>query len=125
MFYEPHTFVNGECINCEPHIYDKCVYKDLLSHQYYCACGAVGSTEQHYIIGSVPDGTKTAPCEGCGHLIPVLNGDHIGIMSISQVSVNGSYILPSGIVVLVDEDVEAYLAGTLQFHHPEDVPVTQ
>lgn len=46
-------------------------------------------------------------------------------MSATQVSINGSYILPNGIVVLVEEDVEAYLAGTLQFYHPEDVPVTQ
>ena len=48
-----------------------------------------------------------------------------GIMSITKVSVNGSYIRSDGIVVLVDEDIEAYLAGTLQFYHPEDLPVTQ
>ena len=46
-------------------------------------------------------------------------------MSITQVSVNGSYIRSDGIVVLVDEDIEAYLAGTLQFYHPVDVPLTQ
>ena len=50
---------------------------------------------------------------------------HEGIMSITQVSVNGSYIRADGIVVLVDEDIEAYLAGTLQFYHPADLPVTQ
>ncbi|MBQ4273751.1 MAG: hypothetical protein IJB94_02115 [Clostridia bacterium] len=47
------------------------------------------------------------------------------IMSITQVSVNGSYIRSDGIVVLVDADIEAYLAGTLQSYHPDDVPVTQ
>lgn len=26
---------------------------------------------------------------------------------------NGSYILPNGLVVLVDEDIEAYINGTL------------
>ena len=46
-------------------------------------------------------------------------------MSITQVSVNGSYIRSDGIVVLVDEDIEAYLAGTLQFYHPANLPVTQ
>ena len=30
-------------------------------------------------------------------------------------SLNGSYILPNGIVVLVDEDIEAYMNGTLVF----------
>ena len=40
-------------------------------------------------------------------------------------SVKGSYMLPSGIAVLVDEDIEAYLNGTLQFYHENDIPVTQ
>ena len=45
--------------------------------------------------------------------------------SVMKVSVNGSYILPSGIIVLVDEDVEAYLNGTLVFYDKDDLPVTQ
>ena len=40
-------------------------------------------------------------------------------------SANGSYILPNGIIVLVDEDVEAYFAGTLVFYEGENVPATQ
>ncbi|MBR2346730.1 MAG: S8/S53 family peptidase [Clostridia bacterium] len=32
---------------------------------------------------------------------------------------NGSYILPNGTIVLVEEDVEAYLAGTLEFYYGE------
>ena len=39
-----------------------------------------------------------------------------------KVSANGSYILASGIVVLVDADVDAYLNGTLQFVEQTDVP---
>ena len=42
-----------------------------------------------------------------------------------QVTLNGSYILPNGIIVLVDEDVEAYLNGTLVFYNKDDLPVTQ
>ena len=41
---------------------------------------------------------------------------------VNRVSVNGSYILPSGIVVLVEEDVEAYFAGTLVFYEKENLP---
>ena len=37
-------------------------------------------------------------------------------------SINGSYILPNGIVVLVDEDVEAYFAGTLRFYKKNEIP---
>ena len=90
-----------------------------------CKCGFVRSIGQHYLIGGVHDNSKFAPCGGCGYLIPVVEDGQIGIMSAVQVSVNGSYILPNGIVVLVDADVEAYLAGTLRFYHPEDIPVTQ
>lgn len=32
---------------------------------------------------------------------------------------NGSYILTNGIIVLVEEDVEAYMAGTLEFYYGE------
>lgn len=70
-------------------------------------------------------GVDFAPCAGCGYLVDISDGGSEGIMSTTQVSVNGSYILPNGIVVLVDEDVEAYLAGTLQFYHPADLPVTE
>ena len=35
---------------------------------------------------------------------------------------NGSFILPNGIVVLVEEDYEAYLNGTIVFeHHNNDM----
>ena len=35
-------------------------------------------------------------------------------------SENGSYILPNGVIVLVDEDVEAYFGGTLDFYYYEE-----
>ena len=46
-------------------------------------------------------------------------------LQVPKVTANGSYILPSGIVVLVDEDIEAYLNGTLVFYDNDDVPVTE
>ena len=106
------------------HVYDSCVYVNKLSHRGVCSCGELGDLGAHYIDESYSGG-NSAPCAGCGYILDLGNGNIGGIMSITQVSVNGSYILPNGIVVLVDADVEAYLAGTLQFYHPEDVPVTQ
>ena len=52
---------------------------------------------------------NTAPCLGCGCIVRI---DPFGpptqiIHSLPKVSVNGSYILPSGVIVLVEEDVEA------------------
>ena len=43
-------------------------------------------------------------------------------MSTSQLphTENGSYIMPNGIIVLMDEDVEAYINGTLEFIYPTD-----
>ena len=35
-------------------------------------------------------------------------------------SENGSFILPDGIIVLVDEDIEAYFNRTLEFIYPDD-----
>ena len=106
------------------HVYDSCVYVNKLSHRGVCSCGELGDLGAHYIDESYSGG-NSAPCAGCGYILDLGNGNIGGIMSITQVSVNGSYILPNGIVVLVEEDIEAYLAGTLQFYHPEDVPVTQ
>ena len=33
-------------------------------------------------------------------------------------TINGSYILPNGVMVLVDDDIDAYLDGTLVFINP-------
>lgn len=67
-----------------------------------------------------------ADCLGCGHMLDLRYDMAISTPdSAAKVSVNGSYILPSGIIVLVDEDVEAYLNGTLAFYDKDDLPVTQ
>ena len=109
------------------HSYDTWVYLNRLSHKKACACGAIeanGQITSHYISGTHV-GEDWVPCAGCGYLLDMRNDIHEGIMSIPQVSINGSYIRSDGIVVLVDEDIEAYLAGTLQFYHPANLPVTQ
>jgi hypothetical protein len=63
---------------------------------------------------------------GCGYLVDLRDDYYNSIMSIiTQVSTNGSYILSNGIVVLVDEDVQAYLDGILKFYRPDNVPATQ
>lgn len=41
---------------------------------------------------------------------------------ILKISENGSFILSNGLVVLVDEDIEAYMNGTIIFrNNDEDV----
>ena len=82
-------------------------------------------TEGHFVYADEIVGGRYATCGGCNRELDLTVDLPTIIMSATQVSVNGSYILPNGIVVLVDEDVEAYLAGTLQFYHPDDLPVTE
>ena len=48
-----------------------------------------------------------------------------GIQAITRkVTLNGSYILPNGIIVLVDEDFESYMQNTLIFYDENDLPQT-
>lgn len=111
MFYEEHA----------PY-----VYIDKYNHSRSCSCGIGTQVEQHTILASdIVEGNYYAPCMGCGYLLDLRDDSYNTIASITQVSVNGSYILPGGIVVLVDEDIQAYLDGTLVFYHPDSIPAAQ
>ena len=126
-FYEEHTLDDTMCTGCgyvHTHTYGPYLYHNARSHAKVCNCGKT-ETEGHWVYAAdIIDG-RYATCQVCNYLLDLNEDLPTIINSIHQVSVNGSYILPNGIVVLVEEDVEAYLAGTLQFYHPEDVPVTQ
>lgn len=119
--------VNGlEYTFYEEHMRDTYVYIDKHNHIRKCSCGTGAQTEKHTISASdVTGGGNFAPCMGCGYLLDLRDDYYNTIASITQVSINGSYILPSGIVVLVDEDIQAYLDGTLVFYHPDNIPATQ
>lgn len=119
--------VNGlEYTFYEEHMRDTYVYVDKFNHIRKCSCGTGAQTEKHTISASdVTGGGNFAPCMGCGYLLDLRDDNYNTIASITQVSINGSYILPSGIVVLVDEDIQAYLDGTLVFYHPDNIPATQ
>ena len=124
---ETHNFVNNECTECgfyHTHKYGRYVYHDNHSHIRYCTCGDY-ETEGHY-VNKEDVGIKLVRCLGCRAMLDLSDDVASDLMSvITQVSANGSYILPSGIVVLVDEDIQAYLDGTLVFYRPENSPTTQ
>ena len=115
----------------EPHTHSYTMqYYNYKWHKLTCECGqTTGSTQVHTILQSEIVNGRYAECIGCHHLLD-LNSDMalvggINSASVTQVSINGSYILPSGIIVLVDEDLEAYLNGTLVFYDKDKVPVLQ
>jgi len=128
-YLEEHNLdSDGYCTECDAHIeheYGSYSYNTNSNHARTCACGHI-QTQAHYIDRySIVDG-RYALCLGCNVLLDLEN-DYAQLQSLPGVkySVNGSYLLPSGIALLVDEDMEAYLNGTLQFYNENDLPVTQ
>lgn len=98
------------------------MYNNNGIHIRSCLCGA-SETEAHYIREYDIVDDRYATCLGCNTLLDLTEDmAQVTFSVISQVTVNGSYILANGIVVLVDEDVEAYMNGTLQFYNSNDVP---
>ena len=95
------------------------LWKNSRQHLAVCACGA--STLQGHAIVS-----GTNKCILCGG-----NAD-MGFIQINALSPqvqyvtdNGSFILPNGVIVLMPEDVEAYLHNILVFYPKNDNLVTE
>ncbi len=106
------------------HMYDDWVYYNRTSHIEVCECGATGQTKKSHVIRSSDIKNNKANCLECGHLLD-LNLDMATVYSLNdnrKYSINGSYILPSGIVILVDEDINAYFNNTLIFYNKNDIP---
>ncbi len=115
-------------ITIEPHShsYDWWTYYTNTTHIESCCCGRKGTATAVHSIRASEIVNNKANCMGCGHMLDLRFDVAVSTPdSAVKVSVNGSYILPSGIIVLVDEDVEAYLNGTLVFYNKDDLPVTQ
>lgn len=127
-FYENHTFVDNECTGCgfyHTHSYTPYTYLNNSSHTRYCSCGET-QTKGHYVMQSAIVDNRYATCLGCNAELDLRKDFAYSILSTGiRVSINGSYILPSGIVVLVDEDVQAYIEGTLIFYAQNDTPEAQ
>ena len=109
------------CSLCgEPHTHD---YSDHYAretsraHRSYCACGA-SMLSAHVVSGSSGGALGIKLCIFCGEIVTAGQS----IMSTTHLphTENGSYIMPNGIIVLMDEDVEAYINGTLEFIYPTD-----
>ncbi len=121
-FYESHTFVNNYCTGCgaHNHTYRMYIYYDYRSHKGTCSCGGY-ELESHYVRYSDIVNGRYANCLGCLRRLD-LNSDVAGIIrsGYTVITENGSYILSSGIIVLADADVEAYINGTLEINVPDN-----
>ena len=118
-FHDHHifTYTGGS-----PHSFnDHYVYYTSNTHKAYCLCGdyilkvhAIDSSHIYFFHGH-----QYAPCIDCGAIIDLGGSGPIIPVPNSYyhpATDNGSYIMPNGIYVIVEEDLEAYLNGTLVFH---------
>ena len=117
MSFDSYTGLDYVDISIHAHSY---TYRWLseTQHQRTCNCGE-SSTAAHVVTqGSFSTGDGYGICLQCRGRV------FMGVLysfSIDELhhSANGSYILPNGIVVLVEEDIEAYMNGTLVFYTGE------
>ena len=114
-------------VNPPPHIheYTDYTYYSPTQHIECCECGQKGTQKGSHIVqeGSVVN--YKGICMYCRATVFILDNHFPGLMSVTRYSINGSYILPNGIIVLVDEDIEAYENGTLVFYDKDNLPQTQ
>ena len=108
------------------HEYTEWVYHSPTQHIACCECGALGTQTNNHVVKVGTAINNRGICMFCGAVI-LLGEEFVPALPFAavQVTLNGSYILPNGIIVLVDEDIEAYLNGTLVFYDKNDLPVTQ
>lgn len=86
-------------------------------HTASCDCG-LSRTESHTAVpGSFGGPTGYGICMFCHGRVSM--GTLLSVPEGLAHTDNGSYILPNGTIILVEEDVEAYLAGTLEFYYGE------
>ena len=125
-------------------------YRRHPGHNYidhYCVCGAYSSVHDYHAPYTWKSYTLHLASCGCGtkkevpHVVSsdayqnhkdryvscLLCGGQaeigfvpINSITIKYVSENGSFILPNGVIVLVDEDIEDYLNGNLEFMEIND-----
>ncbi len=126
-----HVYDEHYCIHCNAytsaHDYDRNYeWVNNTTHSVECSCGA--ETTQGHAVSSdaFNNGQRYAAYLLCGGVAEIgLIEYTINSSEITQITSNGSFILPNGVIVLVNEDLEAYLNGTLIFYHKSDTSLIQ
>ena len=89
-------------------------YYSPSKHKRSCGCLNY-SLSTHVVRASDPGRFK--PCVDCGAFIDTQNYDVIVLNNEYVITQNGSYSLPNGVIMLVDQDIQSYLDGTLIFNY--------
>lgn len=120
----PETHSNNYIINglrycgcgIHTHYNDQWIQYDNTKHIEKCNCGVVRTIKAGHVV-SASDTGRYRNCIECGYLVDLEN-DNAFVESRNfgyTISTNGSYKLANGIIVLVEEDFEAYYNGSLVF----------
>ncbi len=102
-----------------PHAYsDDYTWLSDTQHCKSCDCGAYITGAHVVDPNGFPNPEGYATCLLCGGdvFMGVLNSLYVNTL---PHTINGSYKLQNGVIVLVEEDMEAYLNGTLVFYTGE------
>ena len=120
--YQEHDFSDGACTLCNlahNHEYDSWVYYSNTYHIEKCSCGNVGTKKSVHAVRTSEPG-RYKQCVLCGATVDTFSSPSVILSKDTMVTENGSFILPNGIIVLANEDMEAYFDGTLEFQYPDD-----
>ena len=129
--FEEHSYmISQEGWNSSSHVI-KCVCGEATrqSHSYTasyerynathhtaaCACGASQNMPHIFLVANP---NFASQCRFCGQLSNALSAGELATLMASgsiEYTENGSYRLPSGVIYLMPEDLDAYLDGTLTF----------
>ena len=116
-FYEEHNMDGHECMDCGASIHsytDRYWWLTDGQHKAFCECGVETITAHVVAQGAfiTPDGYGICMlCRGRVFMGTLLSIPANGL----PYTANGSYILANGTIVLVEEDIEAYMDGSLVF----------
>ena len=100
-------------------------YLNNSSHSGTCLCGKSLTVAHSVRYDTIVDG-RYALCLGCRTRLDLTKDNaNITYGTSNLRTANGSYVLPNGIVVLVEADLEAYDNGTLQFYNVDDQTQTE
>ena len=91
------------------------VWYDYTQHYETCSCGAT-HLQAHAVNGPIGPNQHYGTCIFCGGSALIGIVGPLGNRSYPT-TINGSYILPNGVIVLVDEDIDSYMNGTLVFNY--------
>ena len=98
---------------------DHYVWQSLTEHKAYCYCMDYDLDPHVVSPDAFQGGLLRARCLLCNGFASIGEIYHDGIGGFPY-TLNGSFILPNGVIVLEEADMEAYLNGTLAFINPNE-----